>query len=74
METLECVIERELTLEDDLGALVNMIISHWPFPLWSLDVTIADAPTPEDLRQHRSEYIGQVPASATTRSSTGCRR
>ena len=53
METLECVIERELTLEDDLGALVNMIINHWPFPLWSLNVTIADAPTPRGVSSPR---------------------
>ena len=59
-ETLERVIERELNLESDLDALVRTVISHWPFPLWSLDLTIADTPTPEDLRKYRSKYIEQL--------------
>ena len=59
-ETLECVIERELTLDSDLHAVASTVISHWPFPLWSLDLTIAKAPTPEELRQYRSEYIVQI--------------
>ena len=60
METLKCVIERELTSEGDLNALVRTVINYWPFPLWSLDLRIANAPTVGDLRQHRSEYIEQL--------------
>lgn len=59
-ETLEGVIEMQLALEGDLNVLAKTVISHWPFPLWSLDLTMSDTPTPEDLRQLRSDHIRRL--------------
>ena len=59
-ETLERVIEKGLCSEVDLDALVGEVVNHWPFPLWSLDLTPARAPKPEELRKKRKAYIRQL--------------
>lgn len=53
--TLACVIGRGLGREADLHA--QAVIQHWPFPLWSLDLTLSDDPKPDALRKERDAYI-----------------
>ena len=59
-ETLNHVTERGLCSEADLHLHGRMLIDHWPFPLWSLDLTLADAPTREELRKERKTSIRQL--------------
>ena len=44
----------------DPEALISTVIKYWPFPLWSLDLTPADAPTLEQLRHDRRAYVERL--------------
>ena len=56
-ETLSLVLKMGLASEQDPAPLTGTVVQHWPFPLWSLDLTQAASPSRADLRDARSEHI-----------------
>ena len=59
-DTLKRVTENGLCADVDPEALISTVINYWPFPLWSLDLTPADAPTLEQLRHDRMAYVKRL--------------
>ena len=56
-QTLLRVIQRGLCSETD--SHYRTVIDHWPFPLWSLDLTPLKT-TIDELRNERQEYIEEL--------------
>ena len=59
-DTLKRVTENGLCADVDPETLISTVINYWPFPLWSLDLTPADAPTVEQLRHDRWAYVKRL--------------